>query len=81
MHLKVEDVVDGPGRADVRKRRPAVDHFVGDDPQGPPVALHTIGAVGSTVHSSQHLWGEEVLSPDRQAGGSHLYSKKNKTLK
>lgn len=72
MHLKVEDVVDGPGRAVVRKGRLAVDHFVGDDPQGPPVALHSIGAVGSAVQGGQHLGGQEVLSPNRYSADSHL---------
>lgn len=80
MHLKVEDVVDGPGRAAVRKRRPTVDHFVGYDPQGPPVALHSIGAVGSAVHGGQHLGGEEVLSPDRHGGGGHLFEKKEESV-
>lgn len=73
MYLEVEDVVDGPGGAVVRKRRPAVDHFIAYDPQGPPVALHPVGAVGSPVHGGQHLGGEEVLSPDGHGGGGHLY--------
>lgn len=76
-YLIIHDVVDGFGGRAVSEGGLHVDHLIGDDSQGPPVALHPIAGL-PTTERGQNLWREEVLGTSRKLGRANLSTGKQK---